>query len=308
MIFRIINTTEVGARFTFGKLHPESFLRPGLHFYFPVVQKIETLKVNQQIVHSQTDVFSKNKVTLNIITQVTVQPREDEEDSGTYFTCMTKISDPMDKLDATVKDQLLKIAYKLDSEEFFQNLTETTSSLHSQLSEVMEDIGYLVMDVRITNVEHEEAVKHANSKVNEAKIMRLAEQEMAEANRLRIVQESIAHREKVENEGIGIRNKRKQIQEGFVEFVNEMKRMGFTPQQALVFAVLQGYTGMYSDLAESKNAKVLMMDSDPSSFIFKNVASLQQLMGVDPSILNNIKNDHPSSIPLNNDILKKEDF
>ena len=120
-------------------------------------------------------------------------------------------------------DDLRSSVPKLTLDELFEKKDEIALEVQHQVAEEMTAYGYIIVKTLITKVEPDAEVKQSMNEINAAQRKRVAAQELAEADKIKIVTAAEAEAEKDRLHGVGIVQQRKAIVDGLAESIAELK-------------------------------------------------------------------------------------
>ena len=155
-------------------------LDPGFHcICWPLAQVAGTLSLRIQ----QLDVFCETKTKDNVFlkTTVAVQYRVITESA---YDAYYRLSDPRGQIQSYVFDVIRSTVPKMDLDDTFANKSQIAEATLSQLSEVMRDYGYEIMNTLVTDMAPDERVKASMNEINASKRLKEAASHKAEADKV----------------------------------------------------------------------------------------------------------------------------
>ena len=110
----------------------------------------------------------------------------------------------------------------------------------------------------ITKVEPDAEVKQSMNEINAAQRKRVAAQELAEADKIKIVTAAEAEAEKDRLHGVGIAQQRKAIVDGLAESITELKEanVGMTEEQIMSILLTNQYLDTLNTFASKGNQTI----------------------------------------------------
>lgn len=199
-------------------------------------------RVQLRLLQSEIVVETKTKdnvfVTLNVATQYRVN---EENVTDAYY----KLMKPEAQIKSYIEDALRSSVPKLTLDELFEKKDEIALEVQHQVAEEMSTYGYLIVKTLITKVEPDAEVKQSMNEINAAQRKRVAAQELAEADKIKIVTAAEAEAEKDRLHGVGIAEQRKAIVDGLAESIKELKDSNITLTEEQIMAIL--LTNQYLD-------------------------------------------------------------
>lgn len=156
----------------------------GIHLRLPLgIDKIAA-RVQLRLLQSEIVVETKTKdnvfVTLNVATQYRVN---EQNVTDAYY----KLMKPEAQIKSYIEDALRSSVPKLTLDELFEKKDEIALEVQHQVAEEMSTYGYIIVKTLITKVEPDAEVKQSMNEINAAQRKRVAAQELAEADKIKIV-------------------------------------------------------------------------------------------------------------------------
>ncbi|HGI3077333.1 TPA: SPFH domain-containing protein [Streptococcus agalactiae] len=214
----------------------------GIHIRVPLgIDKIAA-RVQLRLLQSEIIVETKTKdnvfVTLNIATQYRVN---ENNVTDAYY----KLIKPEAQIKFYIEDALRSSVPKLTLDELFEKKDEIALEVQHQVAEEMSTYGYIIVKTLITKVEPDAEVKQSMNEINAAQRKRVAAQELANADKIKIVTAAEAEAEKDRLHGVGIAQQRKAIVDGLADSIQELKDANVTLTEEQIMSIL--LTNQYLD-------------------------------------------------------------
>ncbi|HGD3341080.1 TPA: SPFH domain-containing protein [Streptococcus agalactiae] len=214
----------------------------GIHIRVPLgIDKIAA-RVQLRLLQSEIIVETKTKdnvfVTLNIATQYRVN---ENNVTDAYY----KLIKPEAQIKSYIEDALRSSVPKLTLDELFEKKDEIALEVQHQVAEEMSTYGYIIVKTLITKVEPDAEVKQSMNEINAAQRKRVAAQELANADEIKIVTAAEAEAEKDRLHGVGIAQQRKAIVDGLADSIQELKDANVTLTEEQIMSIL--LTNQYLD-------------------------------------------------------------
>ncbi|MFS5718864.1 SPFH domain-containing protein [Streptococcus agalactiae] len=214
----------------------------GIHIRVPLgIDKIAA-RVQLRLLQSEIIVETKTKdnvfVTLNIATQYRVN---ENNVTDAYY----KLIKPEAQIKSYIEDALRSSVPKLTLDELFEKKDEIALEVQHQVAEEMSTYGYIIVKTLITKVEPDAEVKQSMNEINAAQRKRVAAQEIANADKIKIVTAAEAEAEKDRLHGVGIAQQRKAIVDGLADSIQELKDANVTLTEEQIMSIL--LTNQYLD-------------------------------------------------------------
>lgn len=234
----------------------------GIHVRLPFgIDKIAA-RVQLRLLQSEIIVETKTKdnvfVTLNVATQYRVN---EQNVTDAYY----KLMKPESQIKSYIEDALRSSVPKLTLDELFEKKDEIALEVQHQVAEEMSTYGYIIVKTLITKVEPDAEVKQSMNEINAAQRKRVAAQELANADKIKIVTAAEAEAEKDRLHGVGIAQQRKAIVDGLAESIQELKEANISLYEEQIMSIL--LTNQYLDTLNTFAAKgnqTLFLPNTPS--------------------------------------------
>lgn len=234
----------------------------GIHVRLPFgIDKIAA-RVQLRLLQSEIIVETKTKdnvfVTLNVATQYRVN---EQNVTDAYY----KLMKPESQIKSYIEDALRSSVPKLTLDELFEKKDEIALEVQHQVAEEMSTYGYIIVKTLITKVEPDAEVKQSMNEINAAQRKRVAAQELANADKIKIVTAAEAEAEKDRLHGVGIAQQRKVIVDGLAESIQELKEANISLNEEQIMSIL--LTNQYLDTLNTFAAKgnqTLFLPNTPS--------------------------------------------
>ncbi len=237
----------------FGKYQTTS--GSGIHVRLPFgIDKIAA-RIQLRLLQSEIVVETKTKdnvfVTLNVATQYRVN---EQNVTDAYY----KLMRPEAQIKSYIEDALRSSVPKLTLDELFEKKDEIALEVQHQVAEEMSTYGYVIVKTLITKVEQ------SMNEINAAQRKRVAAQELANADKIKIVTAAEAEAEKDRLHGVGIAQQRKAIVDGLAESIQELKNanVGMTEEQIMSILLTNQYLDTLNTFA-AKGNQTLFLPNHP---------------------------------------------
>ena len=190
----------------FGKYQKLS--NSGIHLRAPFGIDRIAARVQLRLLQSEIVVETKTQdnvfVTMNVATQYRVN---ENNVTDAYY----KLMRPEAQIKSYIEDALRSSVPKLTLDELFEKKDEIALEVQKQVAEEMSTYGYIIVKTLITKVEPDAEVKQSMNEINAAQRKRVAAQELAEADKIKIVTAAEAEAEKDRLHGVGMQSSVKQL-------------------------------------------------------------------------------------------------
>ena len=229
----------------------------GIHLRLPFgIDKIAA-RIQLRLLQSEIIVETKTKdnvfVTLNVATQYRVN---EQNVTDAYY----KLMRPEAQIQSYIEDALRSSVPKLTLDELFEKKDEIALEVQHQVAEEMSTYGYIIVKTLITKVEPDAEVKQSMNEINAAQRKRVAAQELANADKIKIVTAAEAEAEKDRLHGVGIAQQRKAIVDGLAESIMELKgtNVSWAEEQIMSILLTNQYLDSLNTFAQHGNSSIFL--------------------------------------------------
>ena len=240
----------------------EKISNSGIHMRAPFgIDKIAA-RVQLRLLQSEIIVETKTQdnvfVTMNVATQYRVN---ENNVTDAYY----KLMRPEAQIKSYIEDALRSSVPKLTLDELFEKKDEIALEVQRQVAEEMSTYGYIIVKTLITKVEPDAEVKQSMNEINAAQRKRVAAQELAEADKIKIVTAAEAEAEKDRLHGVGIAEQRKAIVDGLADFIKALKgaNLDFTEEQIMSILLTNQYLDTLNNFADKEGNNTIFLPANP---------------------------------------------
>ena len=234
----------------------------GIHMRLPFgIDKIAA-RIQLRLLQSEIVVETKTKDNVFVMMNVATQYRVNEQNvTDAYY----KLMRPEAQIKSYIEDALRSSVPKLTLDELFEKKDEIALEVQHQVAEEMTTYGYIIVKTLITKVEPDAEVKQSMNEINAAQRKRVAAQEWAEADKIKIVTAAEAEAEKDRLHGVGIAQQRKAIVDGLAESIAELKEanVGMSEEQIMSILLTNQYLDTLNTFA-AKGNQTLFLPNNPN--------------------------------------------
>ena len=234
----------------------------GMNFRLPFgIDKIAA-RVQLRLLQSEIIVETKTQdnvfVTMNVATQYRVN---ENNVTDAYY----KLMRPEAQIKSYIEDALRSSVPKLTLDELFEKKDEIALEVQKQVAEEMSTYGYIIVKTLITKVEPDAEVKQSMNEINAAQRKRVAAQELAEADKIKIVTAAEAEAEKDRLHGVGIAEQRKAIVDGLADSIKELKgaNVELTEEQIMSILLTNQYLDTLNNFADKQVNNTIFLPANP---------------------------------------------
>ena len=234
----------------------------GIHMRLPFgIDKIAA-RIQLRLLQSEIVVETKTKDNVFVMMNVATQYRVNEQNvTDAYY----KLMRPEAQIKSYIEDALRSSVPKLTLDELFEKKDEIALEVQHQVAEEMTTYGYIIVKTLITKVEPDAEVKQSMNEINAAQRKRVAAQELAEADKIKIVTAAEAEAEKDRLHGVGIAQQRKAIVDGLAGSIAELKEanVGMSEEQIMSILLTNQYLDTLNTFA-AKGNQTLFLPNNPN--------------------------------------------
>lgn len=234
----------------------------GIHMRLPFgIDKIAA-RIQLRLLQSEIVVETKTKDNVFVMMNVATQYRVNEQNvTDAYY----KLMRPEAQIKSYIEDALRSSVPKLTLDELFEKKDEIALEVQHQVAEEMTTYGYIIVKTLITKVEPDAEVKQSMNEINAAQRKRVAAQELAEADKIKVVTAAEAEAEKDRLHGVGIAQQRKAIVDGLAESIAELKEanVGMSEEQIMSILLTNQYLDTLNTFA-AKGNQTLFLPNNPN--------------------------------------------
>ena len=234
----------------------------GIHMRAPFgIDKIAA-RVQLRVLQSEIVVETKTQdnvfVTMNVATQYRVNESNVKD---AYY----KLMRPESQIKSYIEDALRSSVPKLTLDELFEKKDEIALEVQKQVAEEMSTYGYIIVKTLITKVEPDAEVKQSMNEINAAQRKRVEAQELAEADKIKIVTAAEAEAEKDRLHGVGIAEQRKAIVDGLADSIKELKgaNVDLTEEQIMSILLTNQYLDTLNNFADKEGNNTIFLPANP---------------------------------------------
>ncbi|MGT2757177.1 SPFH domain-containing protein [Streptococcus ovuberis] len=232
----------------------------GIQFKFPF--GIDRIAARIQLRVLQNDMIVETKTNDNVFVTMNVatQYRVDEQNvTDAYY----KLMRPEEQIKSYIEDALRSSVPKLTLDELFEKKDEIALEVQRQVAEEMSTYGYIIVKTLITRVDPDSEVKQSMNEINAAQRKRVAAQELANADKIKIVTAAEAEAEKDRLHGVGIAEQRKAIVDGLADSIQELRDANISLDEEQIMSILltNQYLDTLNQFAEKGNQAIFLPNS-----------------------------------------------
>jgi len=218
-----------------------------------------SLRVRQLDVLAETKTKDDVFVTFRISVQYQVA-------EGKEYDAFFRLADPARQIGAYVCDVVRSTVPKLNLDQVFETKEEIAHGVCNELSKTMTEIGYIIKEALVTDIDVDPRVKNAMNEINAAQRMRMAAVEKAEAEKITSVKAAEAEAESKHLAGLGLARQRKAIADGLRDSVNAFDEVPDASHQEIMdLLLITQYFDTLKELGEHSLSSTIFLPHSPGS-------------------------------------------
>ena len=227
----------------------------GLHFRAPFGIDRIAKRINLRVQQTDIEIETKTKDNVFVVLSLAVQYKVD---SKKVFDAFYKLSTPSAQIKSYVEDAIRSSLPKYTLDESYEKKDDIARDVFDTVSIEMSEYGYVIIKTLITCIEPDEAVKNSMNAINASQRQKCAAQELANADKIKIVTAAEADAEKDRLHGEGIANQRKAIVDGLSESFNELKTSGLSEKDIMSILLTEQYLDALHSFAKYGNQVIFL--------------------------------------------------
>ena len=212
-------------------------------------------RIQLRLLQSDIVVETKTKDNVFVMMNVATQYRVNEQSvTDAYY----KLMRPESQIKSYIEDALRSSVPKLTLDELFEKKDEIALEVQHQVAEEMTTYGYIIVKTLITKVEPDAEVKQSMNEINAAQRKRVAAQELAEADKIKIVTAAEAEAEKTAFMVWGLPNNVKRLWMDWQSLSQNSKEanVGMTEEQIMSILLTNQYLDTLNTFASKGNQTI----------------------------------------------------
>lgn len=261
----------------------------GIGMIIPFVDR-KAATVNLRVQQLDVEIETKTKDDVFVHLQVSVQYKISRDSiKEAYYS----LENSRNQIASYVFDDVRAEVPKLELDDVFAKKEDIAIAVQQNISESMQEYGYVIIKALITDINPDHKVKDAMNRINAAKRDKEAAHEEGEAKKIKIIKEAEAEAESKRLSGEGIARQRLEIVRGFKESVEDFKKSldTVTHEEIMQFVLMTQYFDTIKDIgANSKNSSILMPHSPGGMKDFQNQIITGTFVGNELKDLNRDRN------------------
>ncbi|MDX2175082.1 MAG: SPFH domain-containing protein [Candidatus Sumerlaeia bacterium] len=245
---------------------------PGLHMKTPfesVVGRV-SLRVQQMDVGIETKTEDDVFVRITVAVQFAVMPDHVVE---SFY----KLMNPGQQIESYVYDVVRSQVPGMKLDEVFRNKEDIAQAVKKELSGVMLQYGYRIVNALVNDVDPDPKVKSAMNAINEAQRLRKAAEERGEADKILKIKGAEAEAESKILQGRGIAGQRKAIIDGLRDSVEDFQRgiPGVSAGEVMQMVLMTQYFDTLKDVGQASRTNTILLPHTPGAL--GNIADQLQM-------------------------------
>ena len=233
----------------------------GFHLKAPFLDRIAgrvNLRVRQ--LDTQVETKTRDNVFVHVIVSVQFFVIRDK-----IFEAFYRLNNPEAQIQSYVFDVVRAQVPKIKLDDVFEKKDEIAQVVKSELTDVMDDFGYGIQNVLVTDIDPDAKVKDAMNDINAAERLRVAAEEKGEAEKILKVKAAEAEAESMALAGKGIADQRLAIVEGLRESVSEFQEAieGASAQDVMNLILMTQYFDTLKEVGHASKTNTILIPHSP---------------------------------------------
>jgi len=176
------------------------------------------------------------------------------------------------QIESYVFDVIRSTVPRMDLDSAFESKDDISNEVKSQLAAAMEEYGYSIQQVLVTDVNPAEKVRHAMNEINANKRLKEAALEKAEAEKILVVKRAEASAESQFLSGEGVARQRSAIVSGLKNSIAEFAGdVGVSAKEVMNLLLVTQYFDMLDAIGLKSRQSSVFLKHSPAA-----VSDLQQ--------------------------------
>lgn len=255
-------------------------LGPGFHVIIPFIDRVAT-KVPLRVQQHNITVTTKTKDNVFCALEIAVQFRVDSQHiEDSYY----RLSNPIEQIESYIQDAIRSSVPRLTLDEAFEKKDDIAHDVQSSIAESMLSYGFIITSTLVVNIAPDKSVMDAMNAINAAQRNRAAAQELAEADRIKLVTAAKAKAEAAKLEGEGLADQRSAIIEGLGANMSELQAKGISNDQVMQLLLLTQYMNTVESIGTQAGNSTIFLPGGADSM---NQLSTQLMSSLQANELTN---------------------
>lgn len=255
-------------------------LGPGFHVIIPFIDRVAT-KVPLRVQQHNITVTTKTKDNVFCALEIAVQFRVDSQHiEDSYY----RLSNPIEQIESYIQDAIRSSVSRLTLDEAFEKKDDIAHDVQSSIAESMLSYGFIITSTLVVNIAPDKSVMDAMNAINAAQRNRAAAQELAEADRIKLVTAAKAKAEAAKLEGEGLADQRSAIIEGLGANMSELQAKGISNDQVMQLLLLTQYMNTVESIGTQAGNSTIFLPGGADSM---NQLSTQLMSSLQANELTN---------------------
>lgn len=235
----------------------------GLHTKWPLIERVAS-RINMRV--QQLDVVVETKTKDNVFVKIAVSAQFQVLQDKIY-EAFYKLEDPNQQIRSFIFDSVRARVPKMILDDVFEKKEEIADCVKLELSEIMANFGYGIVNTLVTDIDPDAKVKAAMNEINEAQRLQVAAQARGEAEKILKVKKAEAEAESTALQGQGLANQRKAIINGLRESIAAFQQSVQNASEIDIMSIvmLTQYFDTIKELGASGNTNTILLPNSPSS-------------------------------------------
>lgn len=255
---------------------------PGFHIKVPIIDVIAA-RVDMRVHQSDFNISAKTQDNVNISLHIASQYQVNQDDPDGIYKSYYKLSNPIQQMESYLVDALRSAIPTKSLDQVYDNKDDIANDVNTSVAEMMGKYGFKVISTLITDINLPQDVEDSMNKINAAQREKVAAQDLAEADKIKLVTEATAKAEASEQAGVGIAKQRQAIADGISSSLSTIQQAGVSSEEANELFMYTQYMDVLESFAKSGNVSTVIL---PSNFketrsMFEQIVSANKVTNND---------------------------
>ena len=232
----------------------------GFHLKIPFIDTIAA-RLPLRILELVVKVETKTKDNVFVRLDVAVQYQVEDPYRAFY-----ELTYPEAQIESYVFDVVRAQVPLLPLDEVFETKDEVANAVKNELSQAMDDFGYKIIKALVTDIDPAREVKDSMNRINASERLRIAAENEADAEKIRVVKAAEAQAESKRLQGEGIAEQRKAIALGLRESTQAVKESmdGVSDQEVMKILLLTQHYDTMEAMSRNSSTRTIFVNPSPS--------------------------------------------
>lgn len=236
---------------------------PGLGWRWFIMDSIyarPSLRVQETKLDLETK--TKDNVFAHVHLSLQYQVRGDRVEDAVY-----KLTDVENQLHSYVFNTVRSFVATLDLDHLFERQDDIEEAVEKALGVVMQEYGYQLVAVQVTDIDPDAEVKKEMNRINAAQRAAVAAEREGEADKIKVIKHAEAESESKHLQGVGVAKQRLAIVNGLRESVETFQKgvEGVGAHEVMQTVMLTQYLDTLRDIGATAKSSIILLPHGPAA-------------------------------------------